>query len=40
MESALIWDGGLADGTRAPPGLYIIRMVTPDSIFHIKVMRK
>ena len=39
-ESTLIWDGSMKDGTESPPGLYIIRMVTSDSIFHNKVLRR
>ena len=39
-ESTLIWDGSMKDGSESPPGLYIIRMVTSDSIFHIKVLRR
>jgi hypothetical protein len=39
-ESTVIWDGSSLHGVKAPPGLYIIRLVTSDEIFHTKVMRK
>jgi len=39
-EKTMIWDGDSNDGPQVPPGLYIIRITTPDELYHTKILRR
>jgi hypothetical protein len=39
-EKTVIWDGDSNNGSKVLPRLYFIRMVTPDELYHTKILRK